>query len=44
MGALIVCPECAHEFEATTEAVTSGPREVRDAGYAKICSLAQAVV
>lgn len=30
MGALIVCPECAHEFSA--EAVTdSGPREVRDA-------------
>lgn len=30
MGALIVCPECAHEFEVTSEAASSAA-EVRDA-------------
>ncbi|MEY4348294.1 MAG: hypothetical protein RIS43_713 [Actinomycetota bacterium] len=31
MGALIVCPECAHEFSAATDAQSSDTREVRDA-------------
>jgi protein PhnA len=31
MGALIVCPECAHEFSAATDAQSSDVREVRDA-------------
>ncbi|MEY4323654.1 MAG: hypothetical protein RL410_1435 [Actinomycetota bacterium] len=30
MGALIVCPECAHEFEVNTAAADSEIREVRD--------------
>jgi protein PhnA len=32
MGALIVCPECAHEFEPGTQiSETAGTSEVRDA-------------
>ena len=30
-GALLVCPECAHEWPAAADEADSGPRVVRDA-------------